>query len=104
MKKNRLVLSDAAAADLVEQTDWYSAQSGKALAARWDAAVSSAIMRVLTRPNTGTRCQFRAAELHDLRRITIPGFHKHLLFYKFDRGEVFVMRIVHGARDLEELL
>ena len=46
MKKYRLVLSDAAATDIVEQADWYSAQSGEALAARWEQAVSSAIMRV----------------------------------------------------------
>jgi hypothetical protein len=27
-KKNRLVLSDAAVADIVEQAEWYSTQSG----------------------------------------------------------------------------
>lgn len=104
MKKNRLVLSDAAAVDIIEQADWYSAQSGKALAARWEGAVTSAIMRVLHRPNTGTPCHFQAAELHDLRRAAIPGFPRHLLFYRFDRGEVLIVRVVHGARDLEPLL
>lgn len=33
----------------------------------------------------------------------IPKFPRHLLFYRFERGEVFVLRIVHGARDLEDL-
>jgi hypothetical protein len=28
---------------------------------------------------------------------------KHLLFYRFDDDEVFVLRVVHGARDLERL-
>ena len=41
MKKHRLVLSDVAAVDIVEQADWYSAQSGKALAARWGYTVTS---------------------------------------------------------------
>ena len=49
MTKNRLVLSDAAVADIVEQADWYSTQSGKALAQRWEHAVKSAIMRTLNR-------------------------------------------------------
>ena len=31
------------------------------------------------------------------------GISKHLLFYKFDDEEVFVLRVVHGARDLERL-
>lgn len=104
MKTHRLVLSDAAAADIVEQADWYSAQSGKQLAARWEDAVTSAIMRVLHRPNAGTPCQFHASELHDLRRAAIPGFPKHLLFYRIDRDEVLIVRVVHGARDLEPLL
>jgi hypothetical protein len=35
--------------------------------------------------------------------MTILGFPKHLLFYRFDENEVFVRRVVHGARDLERL-
>ena len=101
--KNRLVLSDAAVVDIVEQADWYSMQSGKALAQRWEDAVTSAIMRALHRPNTGTRCHFQADELPDLRRVPIPGFPKHLFFYRFDRGVVSILRVVHGTRDLEGL-
>jgi toxin ParE1/3/4 len=101
--KNRLVLSHAAVTGIVEQADWYSTQSGKALAQRWENAVTSAIMRTLNRPNAGTPCHFQTAELHDLRRISIAGFPKHLLFYRFERGVVLVLRVVHGARDLEGL-
>jgi len=104
VKKHRLALSDAAVADIVEQADWYAAQSGRTLAERWEDAVTAAITRVLSRPNAGTPCRFQAAELHGLRRTAIPGFPKHLLFYKFDCGEVLVVRVVHGARDLESLL
>jgi plasmid stabilization system protein ParE len=35
--------------------------------------------------------------------MSISGFPKHLLFYRFDAKEVFVLRVVHGARDLERL-
>ncbi|HLX84790.1 MAG TPA: type II toxin-antitoxin system RelE/ParE family toxin [Terriglobales bacterium] len=104
MTKNRLALSDAAVVDIVEQADWYSTQSGKSLAQRWEDAVTSTIMRTLHRPNTGTRCHFQAGELHDLRRTAVSGFPKHLLFYRFDRGVVLILRVVHGARDLEGLL
>jgi toxin ParE1/3/4 len=102
--KNRLVLSDAAVADIVEEADWYSMQSSKALAQRWEHAVTSAILRTLNRPHAGTPCHFQTAELLDLRRISIAGFPKHLLFYRFERGVVLILRVVHGARDLEGLL
>lgn len=42
-------------------------------------------------------------ELEGVRRTMISGFPKHLLFYRFDEEEVFILRVVHGARDLERL-
>lgn len=36
--------------------------------------------------------------------MTITGFPKHLIFYRFADGEIFVMRVLHGARDIEYLL
>ena len=103
MKSPRLVLSDAAVADILEQTDWYAAQSGESLAKRWEKAVTAAVLRVVSRPASGTPCTFQASELRGVRRTTISGFPKHLLLYRFDGEEVFVLRVVHGARDLERL-
>lgn len=104
MKEARLVFSDAAVADILEQADWYTEQSGPALARRWEKAVTSAISRVAVHPAAGALCVFRSSELRDVRRSLIPGFPKHLLFYRFRETEVLVLRVVHGARDLERLL
>jgi len=104
VKKTRLVLSDVAVTDIVEQADWYAAQSGDALAKRWEKAVASVMLRLVTRPAAGKRCRFRSAELTNVRRTTISGFPKHLVFYRVDEGEIFILRVVHGARDLERLL
>jgi len=101
MRKRRLVFSDAAITDILEQADWYSVQSGRRLAQRWEKAVASTVSRVVKRPATGAPCTFRAPELRDVRRMIISGFPKHLVFYRFDEDEVFVLRVVHGARDLE---
>jgi toxin ParE1/3/4 len=103
MKKSRLVLTDAAIADILDQADWYLRQSGCPLAQRWEKAVTSAIGSVLRHPAAGVSCTFQAPELRGLKRKAIPRFPKHLLFYKFDDEEVVVLRIVHGARDLERL-
>ena len=104
MKPNRLVVSDAAAADIVEQADWYSTQADRALVERWENAVTSAITQVVKNPNAGAPCNFRPRELRNVRHIAIPGFRKHLLFYTVDLERIFVLRVVHGARDLEPLL
>jgi toxin ParE1/3/4 len=103
MRRRRLVFSDASIADIVEQADWYAIQSGRRLGRRWEKSVTSAISHVLQHPGVGAFCRFRSSAIKDLRRITISGFPKHLIFYRFDDGEVFVLRVVHGARDLERL-
>jgi toxin ParE1/3/4 len=103
MKGRRLFFSDAAVTDILEQADWYAAQSGYKLARRWEKAVQTSISRIFRRPATGAPCIFPATELLSIRRIAISGFPKHLLFYQFDGEEVFVLRVVHGARDLERL-
>ncbi|MBZ5573491.1 MAG: hypothetical protein LAO09_16610 [Acidobacteriia bacterium] len=38
-----------------------------------------------------------------MRRTPISNFPKHLLFYRFQAEEIFILRVVHGARDLERL-
>ncbi len=103
MKKRRLVFSDAAIADILEQADWYCEQAGRRLTRRWEKAVNSAISQVTRSPATGVTCNFRSEALQDVRRTNITGFPKHLLFYRFDDEKVFVLRVVHGARDLERL-
>ena len=86
------------------RAEWYSVRSEEALAHRWEKAVTSAVLRVVNRPAMGTLCTFRSVELRDVRRTVIPGFPKHLLFYKFQEEEILILRVVHGARDLERLL
>ena len=103
MRKVQLVLSDLAVADILEQADWYIAKAGHPLAKRWEKAVTSTIFRILRNPSSGRLCLFRARILRDVRSMSIDGFPKHLLFYRFRRSEVFVLRVVHGARELEGL-
>jgi toxin ParE1/3/4 len=103
VRKARLVLSDTAVADILEQADWYQSQSGRGLVQRWEKAVTSAVLRVVRNPTAGTPCVFRPPELRNVRHTTIPGFPKHLLFYRILRTELLVLRVVHGARDLEKL-
>jgi toxin ParE1/3/4 len=101
--KPRLRLSDAAISDILEQADWYAQRSSLALAERWENAVAAAFVRITKNPNAGAHCQFKAVELRGVRRMPISKFPKHLIFYRNDDNKVLVLRVVHGARDLESL-
>ena len=104
MKKPRLVLADQAVADVIEQADWYAAQSGRNLETRWEQAITSALLRLVRNAKVGALCNFRNGELRNVRRAAIHGFSKHLIFYKIDENEIFILLVLHGARDLENFL
>lgn len=103
MKVGQITFSETAVADILEQADWYEAQSDQRLATRWAKAVTSTLLRISRNPRAGSPCTFRSAELHNVRRAPVAGFAKHLVFYQFYDNGILVLRIVHGARNLENL-
>jgi anti-anti-sigma factor len=46
---------------------------------------------------------FQLTTLAGTRRMSVGGFPKHLIFYQLQESEILVLRVVHGARDLEGL-
>ena len=104
MKASKLSFSEAAASDILEQADWYEEQSDRNLSRRWQTAVTRTISLLMRSPLLGQLCHFGDRDLAELRRIPIAGFPKHLLFYKFANEELLIVRIIHGARDLNDLL
>jgi toxin ParE1/3/4 len=96
-------LSDAAVVDILEQSDWYEHRSGEELARRWQNEVESAVIRIEKNPRSGAKCSFRDEELQGVRRMPIEGFPRHLIFYRAEEAKVLILRVVHGARDLESL-
>lgn len=104
MKRSRLRFSDAAADDILDQADWYRAQSGTTLAKRWEREVTLATRRIVRNPKSGSLCTFRSEALSGVRRMRIEKFSRHLIFYQTAEGEITILRVLHGARDLEALL
>ena len=104
MNRAELRLTRVAASDIQEQADWYEQRSDCALARRWENKVTAALIRIEKNPRSGARCGFRAEELQSVRRMPIAGFPKHLIFYRTEEREIRVLRVIHGARDLESLL
>jgi len=96
-------LSEAAAVDIIEQADWYREKSDSKLAKRWGTAVTSAVLRILRNRRSGAPCRFSPTELRGIRRMPISGFPKHLVFYSAEDDDVLILRVLHGARDLESL-
>ncbi|HXM60924.1 MAG TPA: type II toxin-antitoxin system RelE/ParE family toxin [Terriglobales bacterium] len=103
MKKSPIGLSDAAANDIVEQAEWYEVQADPRLGRRWESAVSRALLRIVKNPRSGAPCNLQASELQGVQRMSVSGSPKHLIFYRVEKDALLILRVIHGARDLESL-
>lgn len=104
MKPVRIAFSELAVADILAQADWYQSQSNRTLAIRWERSVTATVVRLAKTPRAGAPCQFYSADLRDVRRFPIDGFPAHLAFDRAMENEIYILRVVHGARDLETLV
>ena len=101
-----LRISEAAALMIVEQADYYRQASDSTLAERWESAVDQAARSLLNMPDRGAPCRFRTPALAGLRWVFVPGFPKHMIFYRYSAQDdvLLIVHVLHGARNLEALL
>src|SRR5436190_14929757 len=73
-------------------------------AVRFLNAVEKTVQRLLDQPESAGIFKSDHAELEGLRVCLIRGFKKYLLFYRVRETSLCVERVLHGARNLDELL
>ena len=101
------LLSPEARADLIAQSDYFDHELGNpALAVRFEACAEATFKKLARTPGLGRpRSLGGYSRLQKLRSWKVDGFPRHLIFYRElpDKGDVEVVRILHGARNLEKL-
>lgn len=95
--------SHRAEIDLSEVVEWIR-QSSPASALRFVDAAEATIRRLAKSPGVGFRVQLTDAELVDLRCSPVRGFKRYLIFYRSSGSELEIVRVLHDARNLVELL
>lgn len=101
-----LRISEVAALAIVEQAHYFREKADASLAIRWEKAIDEAIRSLRRFPQRGAPCRFRSPSLSGLRWIFVPGFPKHMLFYRYSPVEktLLVVQIIHGSRNLDTIL
>jgi toxin ParE1/3/4 len=91
----------AADQDLRTQTDYLAENAGVDVALRFYDAARETFEQLAEMPQMGVQVENRV--LPDLRRWRVRDFEKILIFYRFDETTLLIVRILHGARDLDSL-
>jgi toxin ParE1/3/4 len=100
----RIVRRDVARADIIEISAYIGADNPDA-AERFLDAIDDAIDRhIALNPNSGVKRDYGRETLSGLRMIAVPGFPQYLVFYRVDEDAIRIVRILHGARDIPNVL
>jgi len=91
-----------ARADLLDLARWIAQDSPEAAHKFLDAAREAADL-LAGLPKLGPPGRFRSRGLSRIRIWPIRSFDKILMIYAVDRAGIDVLRVVHGARDLDAL-
>jgi len=89
--------------DLLEQFVYFGEQAGVELAERYFAAVDATCLLLVEQPLGGVLYDCRIARLAGLRRFPIKGFGSYLLFYLPGEQGIDVVRVLHSARDIDNV-
>jgi toxin ParE1/3/4 len=103
VKRLRVVVRPRVRTDLDEQAR-YIAQDSLDAALRFLTAAESTFEKLGAMPEIGRRRSFRHPSLAGVRSWAIPGFEKHVIFYRVAQDRVDVLRVIHAARDLRSIL
>jgi toxin ParE1/3/4 len=89
--------------DLLDQFLHLAEQATVEVAKRYFAAVDQTCARLAKQPHSGSPYDPGVARLEGMRRAPVSGFTAYLLFYMPRTGGIDVVRVLHGARDIEDL-
>ena len=94
----KLIVSNAARSDTRDILDYLRAEASERIALHYALAFNAAIDRIAELPHSGSpRRQYGA-------HVRVIVIDRYLVFYETDADgrEVRLLRILHGARDIDE--
>jgi toxin ParE1/3/4 len=89
--------------DLAEQA-LFIGKTGPEAASRFLDAAEAAFSTLAEQPNLGGLFPMENTRLEGLRAWRIRGFNKHVVFYLVQARSIEIVRVLHGARDLDAIL
>jgi len=93
-----------AVTDIDESVDYYVGEAGFDVALRFLDAVEGAFSLLRRHPEAGAIARYERVELEGIRRWPVREFDAHLVFYRLVDDRIEVVRVLHGAQDLEQIL
>jgi plasmid stabilization system protein ParE len=100
----RRIRRHPAVADDITGTASYIADNSVRAAIRFVDAVETTLKWLIRHPGAGALREFDDPRLARVRSWSVQGFRKHLILYEIEATGIYILAILHGARDLPRVL
>ena len=100
----RVSVLPAADRDIDVQAEYLMREASLETALRFYDATAATFDKLARMPGMGERRESSNPRLAGLRVWRIDGFPNHLLFYRPIEGGIEIIRVLHGARDIDAVL
>ena len=104
MSERRYAVRSKADRDLEDQAYYYATVATPELGHRFLVAAHGTFALLAEQPNIGWHSRLKHPSLKTLRVFRVKGFERTLVLYLPRVDGVEILRVVHGSRNLEELV
>ena len=101
-RKRKALRRPRARLDLIEIA-LYLADHNINVSDRFLAAAEATMEKIASAPGMGRMREFPNPRVSDLRSCSIRGFENYLIFYRVVEAGIEVVRVLHGARDIDQI-
>ena len=101
--KRKVIVRPEVVRDLDAQAEYLAEHSDLDTALRFYLAAEETFALIATQPRMGRARDFGNPLLKGVRMCLMKEFDRNLIFYRPLKDGIEVLRIVHGARDIEDL-
>ena len=100
----KVIVRNRATQDIRLQANYILAQGNREAAERFLLFTESAFSQLAITPNMGKVMRLPLSIQGKIRQWRIKNFRDFLIFYRVQEDLVEILRVLHGARDLEGIL
>ena len=98
----RVIVRDRATQDLRQQANYILAMGNRDAAEKFLESAEYTFNQLATTPNIGKILQL--PDILTVRQWRLKNFKEYLVFYIVHEQQVEILRVLHGARDLENIM
>jgi toxin ParE1/3/4 len=100
----KLIIRNLATQDLRLQANYILSNGNVATAEHFLELAEATFAQILISPRIGKSVDFVFDLMGEVRQWRIKNFQDYLVFYRVQDDRVEILRVLHGARDLEGIL